>query len=478
MSVSVKSASVYDSTRRGEPLSGSGLTTPGAAPRRKGVARRRRGLGTSVSRSEKFGPRAQKRRSRRDLQRLAAELSGADFLKDCGRKSILKSGGVHVRGGSGEVAGYAGIAHCGSVHACPDCAAKIGAHRATELGEVISWARKQGHTVALLTLTTRHRKGQSLESVWDRVQKGWGTVTTGWGSESESSYAKRVEKNRLSWADWFAGEKKRKPKDPSKIAPRRVGIAEAAGVLGWARAVEVTEGSNGWHVHLHVLLVLEGREGDQVERVARLESKVFGLWEKGITKAGGTVEREPGADIRVMYGSAEKVLAAYLTKAGDALASARKGHEARAFAEKEARALAMETTLGAFKKGRKSGSRTPFEMLANMLQTGDLEDQHLWQEWVRSSRGRRALTWSAGLREMAGLAEEEKTDEEIASEDIGTANLLFLPRATWLAIRDDSRRFEVLEVMERGGIEDTTRLLNSWSMPWVIVPPGDEDRDE
>ena len=117
-------------------------------------------------------------------------------------------------------------------------------------------------------------------------------------------------------------------------------------------------------------------------------------------------------------------------------------------------------------------------MLANMLETGDLEDQPLWQEWVRSSRGRRALTWSAGLREMAGLAEEEKTDEEIASEDIGTANLLFLPRVTWLAIRDDSRRFEVLEVMERGGIEDTTRLLNSWSMPWVIVPPGNDDQDE
>lgn len=466
---------VPDTTRIGDVVSSVAPAQRSAKRGAGQAAARQRRLGTSASRSEKKEVgRAEKRRVRRRLRQLGGELAGAQWLKDCGRKSVVPGGGVAVRGKAGEVAGFAGVMHCGSVHSCPECAAKIGAHRAEELAQVIGWAREQGHTVALLTLTTRHRKGQRLDMVWDRVQAGWETVTSGWISETEKSHAQRVQANADAWALYeiarASGMKTRRPKSPEKVKPRRIGAAEKAGMLGWARAVEATEGANGWHVHLHVLVVLEGHDGDQVERVARLESAVFALWEKGIKKTGGSVEREPGADMRIMYGNAEQVLSAYLTKAGDALASAAKlKKSAQEVADQEARSMAAETTLGAFKKGRRTGNRTPFEMLANIDATGDLEDEPLWREWVHTSRGRRALTWSAGLRELAGLAAEEKTDEEIAEEETGGEDLLFLPRDSWLMIRDDQDRCcDLLESVERGGFDAATDLLDRWRVPWVI----------
>jgi hypothetical protein len=65
---------------------------------------------------------------------------------------------------------------------------------------------------------------------------------------------------------------------------------------------------------------------------------------------------------------------------------------------------AEEMTRGDLKTGR-SGSRTPFQILADYYQAGDTRDRDLWHEYARVTRGLAAVRWSRGLRaNMLGLA--------------------------------------------------------------------------
>lgn len=410
-------------------------------------------LGNSASNSGELTARQDKRHARSALRLVAAQASGAQWLRDCGRKSVSAGGAVAVKAGGG-VAGYSGVATCGSVHACPVCAAKIGAVRADELAQAIQWAKDASHVTALLTLTGRHHAGEPLAAVWARIQGAWEFITDGWGSESEAAYAKRETKHEAAWADHRAGLRRR----PRALSPRRVGPKERGGVLHWARAVEATHGEHGWHVHLHVLMILDGAKvpaglDAATRHVMRLEDDLFTLWEKGLVKHGGTVERDPGADLRILHGDVKTTLSQYLTKAGEALSS-------------QARGMAAEVTLGQFKKGRKTGNATPFELVARVAEDGDADAADRWAEWVEVSRGKKALTWSQGFRDSAGMA-KERDDAEIAAEDEGDAVQMMLPRETWLAIRDRlDLRCGLLDAMERGGVEAAGALLDAYALPW------------
>lgn len=440
-------------------LAQTGRTATRAAKERSDEAGR---LGTSVSNSGELTAAATRRREREALRRVAADVGGAEFLRDCGQRSVSAGGAVAVKGGNGKAAGFSGVYTCGSVWACPQCAAKIAARRADELAQCIEWAIARGHTVVLLTLTSRHHLGDSLADVWDRNASAWSEVNRNWHSESPAAYAKRLAKNERHWADHRAGLRRK----PRELSPRTIGPKERGGVLHWARAVETTVGyANGWHLHLHVVMILDrdvvpAGNGAAAEHVARLEDELFTLWEKGVTKAGGTVERDPAVDLQIMRGNVTHELSKYLTKGGDALAAG-------------ARKLAGEATLGAFKEGRTTGNVTPFELLARIQENGDADDVALWQEWVRVSRGRKQLTWSQGFREAAGLG-EEATDEEIAAEDDGGAELLMLPGQTWRAIRRNiDRRCGLLEAVEAGGWQAGAALLDSWGLAWTLAPPTD-----
>lgn len=168
----------------------------------------------------------------------------------CGYATATGVSGVGVRVSDG-VAGFAGLQTCGSVWACPLCAAKIAARRAEELGEVLGWARREGHTLAMVTMTVSHKRKDALKDVWDAVSSGWGSVTSGgvWNNaETEQEYVERLAKwEALGLAHDEAKHLGQKP----PRAPRgwhkrqypeiKLGDKAKYGVLGWARAVEVTE---------------------------------------------------------------------------------------------------------------------------------------------------------------------------------------------------------------------------------------------
>ena len=122
-------------------------------------------------------------RRRRERHSLRYRLRGPTTLKrvkDCDHVSINGEGrGPGLRliapDDGGNVAGFSGLAHCGSVWACPACAAKIATRRAEELADVMRYASQQGGA-SLVTLTMRHHPRQRLAdccAVEGQAQRGW-----------------------------------------------------------------------------------------------------------------------------------------------------------------------------------------------------------------------------------------------------------------------------------------------------------------
>lgn len=406
--------------RRGAPLGNT----------RTGLHRRPppRGSGSlseqQNSRREAARDRSEERKDGRFGQRTDGwEKSMLERVAKCGRVSITPGGGVGLRlsgtaeyGDMGASAGFAGLATCGSVWSCPVCAAKIAARRSMDLESVLDWAVEQGHTVGMLTLTARHHRGQSLRQVWDGVQGAWGSVTSG-----------------KSWQS----------------------IAQDWGIVGWARAVEVTHGDAGWHPHLHVVIVLEGEQPPAC--MEKLGEAIWPRWLRGLERRGFTALRGPGLDIRCSTDETATGIAAYFTKQ-----------------------LAMEVTGGHGKAGR--GNRTPFQILAD-LNAGYLgDDLDLWHEWQEASQRRRQLTWSQALRKLAGLQQELTDDEVVEESPDDSEDILFMDAATWQVVLWN--QVKLLLAAENGGWIAAQRWLTDqgltgwhmgrWErMPTGVSPPAD-----
>jgi hypothetical protein len=115
---------------------------------------------------------------------------------------------------------YKGLQTCGSVWACPVCAAKISERRRVELKAAVDRQLAAGGGVYLLTLTNGHNYGDDL-------------------------------------AELLAGQAKALSYLNGDRASRKV--FAAMGCIGQIRALETTHGrlrrvNNGWHPHYHVLL--------------------------------------------------------------------------------------------------------------------------------------------------------------------------------------------------------------------------------
>lgn len=295
----------------------------------------------------------------------------------CKRFSILPNGEVHgiatpMPDGDVQI-GFKGLLSCGSVWVCPVCSNRIAQVRAEQIGTAIERWEGMGGKVAMLTLTMRHDRGQSLDELWSALSYAWSKVTSG--------------------RAWVRAQGEHGSRVNGKVR------------IPWLRSVEVTHGVNGWHVHVHAMLFLRG-DAD----LDGLAASVFARWESALVRRGlaAPVARQGGLHAKWFDNAAEAV-ADYLTK------SVYSGTPVQA---------GMELTRGGHKKGRKGG-RTPFQILADcVIGQNDPEsspakfarDMAIWYEWERASKGRRQLTWSRGLKEFLGI-DDDLTDEEIAAED-------------------------------------------------------------
>ena len=335
--------------------------------------------------------------------------STLDRVRGCGHHPVNPAGYVAVRLAGG-MAGFAGLPSCGSVWADPVCNAKIMARRAVEIGAAVEAWMATGGRVAFVTFTQRHRKGQKLRKLWDALQGGWHRVTGGKG--------------------WTLDR-------------------ESLGLVGWLRVVEINWGSNGWHIHIHALLFIGAGVTD--EQLQTAHGRMFARWSAGLEAGGLARPLMSGQDCRVLTGAADEDLSRYFTKA------VHKGER-----------IGLEFTRSQSKRVRVALGTAPVWALLDDARVGDLDALALWREYEQASKGRRQLTWSRGLRELLGLR-AEKSDEEIAEEELGTCldDLVWI--TGWDRVRELGLAPEILRVTEQGGMAALVELLDASAIEYVRV---------
>lgn len=354
-------------------------------------------------------PAAGRRSARFSARQVLWEESRLKRVARCGAHAVGAQVGVRS---NGESAGFAGLETCGSVWACPVCSHKIAAARAHEVAAAVRGWQATGGRVAFLTLTMRHSKGQRLASLWDDgVSYAWSKATSGRGWVSDKA---------------------------------------THGVAGWVRVIEVTHGANGWHVHVHCLLFLEGLE---VEPVEFLGAQMFTRWRDALVRKGfeAPLSSYGGLDIR--------------------LVGAGQGDEMGDYFAKQTYApdlgAGWELAGGSGKRGR-GGNRTPFGLLLAVVEEGDAEALDLWHEWEKASKGRRQMTWARGFRASLDL-EAERTDQELAeAAELEGEVLVLIPAKEWRR----HARWHAASILEHASSAATLRaFLDRAGIAWG-VPPG------
>jgi hypothetical protein len=267
---------------------------------------------------------------------------------------------------------------------------KIEAGRADEVSQGLRSWDELGGTVALLTLTMRHDRGQALSELFEAQSDAW---------RAASGAAKGRVKAAMA----------------------------AAGVAGWVRKVEVTHGVNGWHVHVHALLFIDSGAPDDL---TALGDAVFRAWARRLKARGlaAPIAESGGLDLRRLdLGQALEEAAGYLAK------SSYEAVEPAGSDDVQVRRAARELTGSATKRAGR-GNRTPFGVLADLQAFGLADDFAIWREWEQGSRGRRAMTWSEGMRDRV-VVDQEQDDEELAADTDGAGVVVaLLDRGGWEAL--------------------------------------------
>jgi hypothetical protein len=300
------------------------------------------------------------------------------------------------------------VYRCGSPWSCPLCAPVVRQRRAQEIDSALRRHLDAGGGALFLTLTLRHKKRDTLVSRLDVIAQCMRLVLTG-----------------APWA-------------------RRKTLL---GYIGNIKAIEITWGeSNGWHAHAHVLLLFE-RPVTEIER-CDLDQWIFGRWQSIAMRRGlGSVTRAHGIDLRHVRNAGE--LAQYLTIIDD----------------ESNWSPGLELTRSDLKRW------SPFDLLAEMVKTGDMRHRPLWLEYEQATFGRRAIVWSPGLRRRLTGIEQEATDESLAASEGLDLTLLraLVPTDVWNRLVANGTDAALLNEIE----DVAAVLLYIADLLGVDVPPLD-----
>jgi hypothetical protein len=341
--------------------------------------------------------RARRRRSERFARRSTLwRASKLKRVRGCGRWTASNADAVSVVLNDAR-AHYAGLQSCGSIWSCPVCSAKVRQRRSEEIELAASvWLAMGGKLVAV-ALTVRHGQGDSLSTLLDAILKGW-------------------QRGVVAGGAW-------------KAEQARFGIA------GWVRSVEVTYGhANGWHPHIHGLLFVSGDvDAGDVEKLAE---GIRRRWGSAVVRYGAGLPDDRNCVIELV--SDAKAASEYLAKLQDGAS--------------RLRSAALEIARGDLKVGRTHDAARwlPMELL-DAVQDGEAWAMTRWVEYETATRGRRAITWSRGLRSLLDVG-PEASDEEVAAEEVGGEVVATIPAETWARIvRTPALVAGILEAAEDGG---------------------------
>lgn len=285
-----------------------------------------------------------------------------------------------------------GIVRCASANACPVCAPVIRERRAGEIDALCSAVLEAGCRAYFVTATASHRLGDELADVLELV--------------------------RESWTAAFSGRS-----------------AQASGYLGQVRVIEVTYGANGWHPHVHALLVFSPDAPSPRDALARFGTR----YRQAVRARGGSVS-DTAVGFHVRAVSSARATAGYLTKVSGGWG------------------VGLELARGDVKRSAGKGA-TPWELL-DRAAAGDARAARLFEVYERATAGRRLIVVSRKLSAAFGV--ELVSDEEAASADADEFGVVFVfqPRA-WERWRLWGMLPRVLEAL-RAAVDEAVQIP-----PWI-----------
>lgn len=158
------------------------------------------------------------------------------------------------------------------------------------------------------------------------------------------------------------------------------------GVVGYTWHAEEVYTQNGWHPHMHPLILTEAPLTDA--QMEKLGESMFGRYRTAVEACGRRAVYEANHLQQIRTGEG---IAAYVAKG-----------------------MAMETTMGSNKQSK---GRTPMQLLRDYLDTGDEKLIGLFNEFEIAMDGRRTRQWSKGLASLYDLdAVALPADEEPKGE--------------------------------------------------------------
>lgn len=290
------------------------------------------------------------RRLRYQMRRVAQALTSSKGVQKCGRApvGIGETGSVSLRyhRDTGR-AYYAGLQRCSNPWQCPVCVVRIQHGRCQELKQLDAAHRRARGGLVMATLTFPHDLGNDLKRLRKTATKAWSSCIAG--------------------APWQRQQ-------------------QALGILGYVRALESTEGPNGWHQHIHAVLYLQRPVSP--ERLATFQAWLLDRWRKAIVRRG---YRRPSEEHGVTVEPCRD--ASYIAKMG----------------------LAAELTLSGTKQAR-PGHRTAMQILRDITlgknRVMKAMDAAKFREWCDAMHGARQLTWSAGVKRLADWYKVNLTDDD------------------------------------------------------------------
>lgn len=326
-----------------------------------------------------------------------------DWHRSAKCKWINVSGGIGVHA-SCEHGGafYSGLMNCGSVWACPVCAAKVQERRRAEIGAAVDWTYEQKLQPVMVTLTFPHYAWQKL-------------------SDLVAQQADALRRLRAG-APWTR-------------------FKESVGYQGLIRSLELTLGQNGWHPHTHELWLVSAHvDADE------MKAKVLERWKNCCARAG-LLDLNDVDQVRAFEAHAVDIKG--WCNASDYLA---KQDDSRHWG------VDRELAKGSTKAGRAKGKH-PFGLLAAAA-IGDKQSGAKYIEYAGVMKGKRQLFWSSGLKSQVGVV--DMTDEELADDERDSAEMLgLLDLADWRLVREAGKRAQLLDAAETGGWPAVLAMVRS-----------------
>lgn len=295
---------------------------------------------------------------------------------------------------------YSKLFTCGSIAACPVCAAKVSERRRDEVAQAVAWAYGQQLQPVMVTLTFPHRAWNKLGRLLDQ--------------QAAALHNLRVGK---PWTKF----------------------KERYGYQGMIRALEITHGANGWHPHTHELWFVRPDADPEAMR-----ADILKRWESACSRAGLLDLADP------------RQLAAFRAHAVDVKGNCSASDYLAKQDDAKHWGVDREIAKASTKAGRAKGVH-PFGLLAKAAE-GDMRSARLYLAYALAMKGRRLLHWSRGLKDAVGLL--DLTDETLSEEQRDEADLLGqLNEDDWRTIRDAGARAQVLDAAESGGWPAVEKLL-------------------